>query len=69
MRHPVELGLTKVRVFGSGTQKNPKPEVRVGSGWVRLLNLGFFGLENPKKVEISGRVEFQKFEFFYHPST
>ena len=30
----IELGLTKVRVFGSGTRKNPKPELRgqVGSG-------------------------------------
>ena len=43
-RAPMKLGMIKVRVFGSGTRKNPKPEVRgrVGSGWT-FFGSGFFG--------------------------
>ena len=41
--------ITKVRVFGSGTRKNPKPEVRVqvGSGWT--YEFGFFRVRKPEK--------------------
>ena len=53
--------------FRAGYPK--KPETRSsGSGRVGLMNSGFFGSENPKKVENSGRVGFQKFGFFASPS-
>ena len=40
------------KFFGSITEKNPNLKVGLGSSQVGLLSSGFFGLENPEKVEI-----------------
>ena len=42
------LELTKVRVFGSGTRKNPKSEVRVRVGSGLTLEFGEFRVRKPE---------------------
>ena len=57
---------------GFSGQYPKKPETRSsGSGRVGLgfLGLGFFRVGDPTGVKNSGRVGFQKFGFFAHPST